>query len=368
MQQIGFRAAALALLALCLLAGRAIADKIDDYVETEREAQHIPGLALLVVDDGKIVKQQGYGLANVEHQVPVKPETIFQSGSVGKQFTAAAVLLLVEDGKLALDDPVRKHLPDAPESWQPMTIRHLLSHTSGLRGMPLDFDYRRDYTEDELLETIFGLRLATKPGYSWGYSNAGYVTLGILIHKVSGVPYGEFLRQRVFEPLGMTATRVISDTDIVANRAAGYRLVDGELKNHKWVSPTMNSTADGSLYFNIVDLAKWDAALDGDALLSDASRKAMWTPQLLFDGKPNKASYGFGWVCVDTPGQRRVAHGGAWQGFTTYIARYLDDRLTVVVLTNLSADSKSDPGKIARHVAGLVRPSLALPSEQSSGE
>jgi CubicO group peptidase (beta-lactamase class C family) len=135
--------------------------------------------------------------------------------------------------------------------------------------------------------------------------------------------------------------------------------VKGELKNQEWVSPTMNSTADGSLYFNLVDLVKWDAALAGDQLLSAASKQEMWTPQMLSSGKPNRAGYGFGWMCTTTPGHRCVRHGGAWQGFTTMIARYLDDRLTVVVLTNLSADSPCDPQKIAHHVAGVYRPKLA---------
>ncbi len=352
------------LLALVSLAGILFApslrgDEVDDYVEAMRQARHIPGLSLLVVDDGKVVKQQGYGLANVEHDVPVKPETIFQSGSVGKQFTAAAVLLLVEDGKLALDDPVSKYLADVPQEWQAMTVRHLLSHTSGLRGMPMNFDYRRDYTEDELLKQIYGLRLAHKPGLMWSYSNPGYVTLGILIHKVSGQFYGDFLQERVFKPLGMTATGIISDANIVPHRAAGYRLVDGQLKNQEWVSPTMNSTADGSLYFNIVDLVKWDAALEGDSLLSAASKQEMWTPQLLSSGKPNRANYGFAWMIGGSEGHRLVEHGGAWQGFTTFIVRYLDDRLTVAVLTNLSADSGPNPGAIAHHVAGMYRPELA---------
>ncbi len=345
-------------LLLLTLAPALAADEVDDFVEAERQRQHIPGVSLLVVDDGKVVKQRGYGLANVEHDVPVRPETIFQSGSVGKQFTAAAVLLLVEDGKLDLDDSVHKFLTDAPEAWQPMTVRHLLSHTSGLHGMPQDFDYQRDYTEEELLDVIYGLRLATKPGRAWRYSNPGYITLGILIHKVSGQFYGDFLEERVFGPLEMTATGVISEADIVPHRAAGYRLVEGELKNQKWVSPTMDSTADGSLYFNLVDLVKWDAALTDDRLLSEASRREMWTPQVLADGQPNKAGYGFGWSFRDVAGHRIVSHGGAWQGFSSLIFRALDDRLTVVLLANLSADA-CDLAPILHHVTAHYRPELA---------
>jgi CubicO group peptidase (beta-lactamase class C family) len=289
--------------------------------------------------------------------VPVTPETIFQSGSVGKQFTATAVMMLVEVGKIGLDDSVRKYLADAPESWQPITIRHLLSHTGGIGGYPKEFDFRRDYTEDELLSSVYGVPLAFEPGTKWEYSNLGYLTLGVLIHKVAGKPYGEFLDERVFKPLGMTATRIISESDIVPHRAAGYRLVNGELKNQEWVSPTMNSTADGSLYFNILDVAKWDAALNGEKLLKRATLETMWTPAVLADGKLNKAGYGFGWAREQVNGHTLIEHGGAWQGFTSHIGRYVDDRLTVVVLTNLAG---ANPGAIGKHVAGLYLPALAL--------
>ena len=199
---------------------------VDSYVETERVAQRIPGLALLVVKDRKIVKSQGYGLANVEHDAPVTSETIFQSGSVGKQFTAAGVMLLVEDGKLALDDPVAKYLKGTPEAWQTITVRHLLSHTSGLGDYPPAFDLKRDYTEDDLLGAICHGKLAFRPGESWSYSNLGYVTLGILIHKITGRHYGDFLAERIFRPLGMTSAQIINEAQIVKGRASGYRLVE----------------------------------------------------------------------------------------------------------------------------------------------
>jgi CubicO group peptidase (beta-lactamase class C family) len=358
-----------AILSLAPLGGAAAELRLDDpaaavdsYVDAERVAQRIPGLALLVVKDGKVVKSQGYGLANVEHDAPVTSETIFQSGSVGKQFTAAGVMLLVEDGKLELDDPVAKHIKGTPDAWQTMTVRHLLSHTSGLGGYAPTFDLKRDYTEDALLEALYAGKLAFQPGESWKYSNLGYVTLGILIHKVTGQHYGDFLTKRIFRPLGMTSTQIINEAQIIPRRAAGYRLVDGELKNQEWVSPTMNSTADGSLYFNLVDLAKWDAALRDERLLKRTSLETMWTPATLANGQPNKAGYGFGWFYKSTSNHRSVEHGGAWQGFTTFIARWLDDGLTVVVLTNLSARD-SNPGKIARQVAGLYVPALSTTPE-----
>jgi CubicO group peptidase (beta-lactamase class C family) len=160
--------------------------RIDDFVRSEMRSQHIPGVSLLVSQDGAVVLAKGYGLANVELQVPVKPETVFQSGSVGKQFTATAVMMLVEEGKIGLDDRVNKYLTNAPPTWGDIRVRHLLTHTSGLGDYPSDFDLRRDYKEDELLTRLMKSPLAFSPGEKWRYSNVGYVTLGILIGKVTG--------------------------------------------------------------------------------------------------------------------------------------------------------------------------------------
>jgi len=323
---------------------------VTDYVKAEMQRQHIPGLSLLVVKGGNIIRAEGFGLANVELQVPVKPETVFQSGSVGKQFTATAVMMLVEEGKIGLDDPLTKYFSDAPASWTDITVRNLLSHTAGLGDYPKDFDFRKDWTEDQELKLVEGIPLAFPPGTNWEYSNLGYLTLGILIHRVTGEFYGDFLQQRIFQPLGMTSTRIISEADIVPNRSAGYQLVKGELKNQEWVAPMINTTADGSLYFSILDLAKWDAALYTEKLLKRSSLDQMWTPVKLKSGQPNKGNYGFGWEIDDRNGHRCIHHNGAWQGFETAIDRYVDDKLTVVALSNLA---ESSPGKIAQHVAEM---------------
>jgi CubicO group peptidase (beta-lactamase class C family) len=323
---------------------------VAEYVKAEMERQHIPGLALLVTRDGKVVRSEGFGLANVEVQVPVKPETIFQSGSVGKQFTATAVMMLVEAGKIGLNDPLTKYFPEAPPSWKNVTVRELLSHTGGFGDYPKDFNFRKDWTEPQLLKLVESIPLAYPPGTKWEYSNLGYLTLGILIHRVSGEFYGDFLRQRIFQPLGMQATRIISEADIVPNRAAGYRLVKGELKNQEWVAPAMNTTADGSLYFSIVDLSRWDAALYEGKLLKRSSFDLMWTPVKLKNGQSNKAGYGFGWFIEERNGHRCIHHDGSWQGFETAIDRYVDDHLSVVALTNLAG---AKPGEITKHVAEM---------------
>jgi CubicO group peptidase (beta-lactamase class C family) len=343
------------------------ADSVDAYVGTEMQRQKIPGLALGIYRDGEIVKAQGYGLANVELNVPVKPETVFQSGSIGKQFTATAVMMLVEQGEVGLEDSITKYFPDAPKRWKSICVRNLLSHTSGLKDYSSDemtkpgglVNLRADYTEAQMLKLIESFPLEFEPGKNWEYCNSNYVLLGILIHRVTGEFYGDYLQERIFVPLGMTATRVISEADIVPNRAAGYRLVHGELKNQEWVSPTLNTTADGALYFNAPDLARWDAALYTEKLLRKSSLTQMWTVAALDNGKPNPGQYGFAWRIHEQNGHRLIEHGGAWQGFTAQISRYVDDRLTVVVLTNLDGDH-CDPEIIAHHVAGLYVPALEV--------
>src|SRR4026208_2250122 len=189
--------------------GRAVERKVDDLGGHEMSAHQIPGVSLAVLRRGKIILLKSYGLANVEHQVPVKAETIFQSGSMGKQFTAAAVMLLVQENKLSLDDKISKYFPDVPPTWKDITIWNLLTHTSGLGDYPPEIDLKRDYTEDELFAAFKKAPLDFQPGSSWNYSNIGYATLGILIRKITGKYYGDFIRERIFEPLQMTTARVI---------------------------------------------------------------------------------------------------------------------------------------------------------------
>jgi CubicO group peptidase (beta-lactamase class C family) len=346
---------------LLLVSSAAAADPTHDFLAGYLARHHIPGLALLVRRDGKVVREEGYGLANVEHAVPVTPETVFQSGSMGKQFTSMLVMMLIEEHQLELDDLVSKYLP-VPPSWSAIRIRHLLSHTAGLGDYPESMSLHRDYTEDELLQIITAQPLLFAPGAKWSYSNLGYVTLGILVHKRTGRFYGDLLRERIFAPLGMTATRIISEAEIIPHRAAGYQLRDGALLNQEWVAPSLNTTADGSLYLTVRDLARWSEALDARKLVGAASYEQLFSPVKLADG--SRAQYGFGWAIATTPtGHRLIEHGGAWQGFTSYIARFVDDRLTVVVLCNLAG---ADVGFLAHRVAGFYEPKLAPPPHRAA--
>lgn len=328
--------------------------------------QRIPGLEVGIYSRGRILLARGYGLADVELNVPVTPETLMQSGSVGKQFVSAAIMMLVEEHKLSLDDSITKYFPDAPPSWKPILIKNLLSHTSGLSEYESDdrtgpngpFYLRLDFTQDQLIKKFYAMPIEWAPGTQWAYRNTNYVILGVLIQKITGERYDQFLHDRIFAPLGMTSTRLISDRDIIMNRSSGYEIdKDGQLKNQEWVSPTFNSTADGALYFNVLDVAKWDAALYTTRLLTQASLDRIWTVYPLNDGKPNPDHYGFGWVITQFHGHKVIEHSGAWQGFTCDISRYPDDSLTVVVLTNLDA-GHSSPEVIAHVAAGMVEPAL----------
>lgn len=323
--------------------------------------QRIPGLALAVVSHGRVIKARGYGFADVELRVPATDSTVFQSGSVGKQFTAAGVLLLVEAGKLGLDDAITKYLPEGEADWRGITVRHLLTHTSGIHEYEEDadsslVDMRHDYTEDELVRVAARHALDFAPGTRWSYSNTGYMLLGVIIHRVSGQFYGDWLSERVFKPLGMGTARVISEADIVHNRADGYRLADGQLKNQEWVAPSLNTTADGALYLTVRDLAAWDRGLTEGRILSSKSRTAMWTPaRLSGDGS---VDYGFGWRIAPYRGHRAIGHTGSWQGFKAVIQRFPDDSLTVIVLANLA---EARPLAIGYGVAGVYRRGLVPP-------
>ncbi|MDX2193704.1 MAG: serine hydrolase [Gemmatimonadales bacterium] len=329
-------------------------DAIDSLVRAEQARQRIPGVAVLVVRRDSVLLARGWGEANVEHAVPVTDETFFQSGSVGKQFTAALVLLLAEEGRLRLDDRAVRWLPSLGPRWRGVTIRHLLTHTSGIPDYgDATLDLRREYTEAALVRLAARLEPEFAPGARWAYSNTGYVLLGCIIRQATGRFYGDLLRERLFTPLGMATARVISDAAIVPHRAAGYELAGDSLRNQAWVSPSLNTTADGSLYLSLRDYAAWDRALRRGALLSASSWQAATTPATLRSGA--RVPYGFGWAVDTVGGQPVFRHGGAWQGFRTSIARYQGRDVTVVVLANLA---QAAPEDIGDRIAQLVDPAL----------
>ena len=208
------------------------ADAVDDYVQPQMRARHIPGVSLGIIRDGKIVKAQGYGAANLELNVPATTATVFEIGSNTKQFTAAAIMMLVEEGKVQLDDKITKYFPDAPKTWNRITVRHLLTHTSGIQNHVAVPGYMNIFktsitsettpARDELLRMFFKLPLEFQPGETCAYDNTGYILLGIIVEKASGKTYWHFLDERIFKPLGMSSTRNTEPQSIIAHRASGY--------------------------------------------------------------------------------------------------------------------------------------------------
>lgn len=322
---------------------------VEAHIEAHMERHKIPGLSVAILRQGTLVHAEGYGLANIEHQARATVDTIYQTASAGKQFTAALILLLAERGILRVDDRIAPHFDTAPAAWNNITVRHLLTHTSGISDEGFgELNLRLDYTDSELVTAIASAPIAFEPGTAWSYSNSGYILLGILIARITGRFYAELLREWIFTPLEMTTARVISEEDIIPNRAAGYRLDGGLLRNQEYVSPTLNRTADGGLYVTILDLAKWDRELRTGTLLSQASREAMWSAVTLTNGATYP--YGFGWSIGSSPRGRMVEHDGEWQGFSTHLARYLDDGLSIMILSNLSDAPVSD---LARDLSTL---------------
>jgi D-alanyl-D-alanine carboxypeptidase len=308
------------------------ADRVDDYLKSEMDQHRIPGLALVIIQDGKAIKTAAYGLANLELNVPVKPETVFEIGSITKQFTAAGILLLAQEGKLSVDDKLTAHLANAPSAWTNVTIRHLLTHTSGIKSYTgLDgFQLTKHLTQSEFIRAIGREPMEFSPGSSWKYCNTGFSLLGYIIENVSGQNYWDFMSERIFQPLGMNATTNRLPALIIPNRASGY-----EQTNHIHINRDYDLTevfSAGAIASTVGDLAKWNTALDSETILKGGSKEQMWTPAKLDDGKPTR--YGFGWYVDKVEGHKNIGHGGSTSGFSATIQRFPDDKLAIIILTN----------------------------------
>ena len=335
----------------------ALPERIDAFIRAEQKRQGVVGLAVGVVHKGRVVLARGYGSANLEHRVPVGTDTLFQSGSLGKMFTAMAVMAQVEAGRVSLSDSVTKYFPDAPASWAPITVRHLLTHTSGIQDVEGQLDERKDYSDDAFARAIYTLPLEFPAGHRWSYSNSGYVLLGILVNRVAGTSYTNVLATEVFKPVGMKTARGISEDDIIPHRSSGYRLVDGEVKHQTWVSPSLNTTGDGSLYFSLQDMLAWDAAVERRAVLSRERWSEILSPVRLESGATHP--YGFGWELLERDGKPLHQHTGAWQGFRTAYSRFIGDSLSIIVLANTD---RARPREFVEGIAAIVNPALAVPA------
>lgn len=339
------------LIALSVLA---FADPADEAVNQFLTKQHVPGAWLVVLKDGKVIKKKGYGMANLELGVHVNSQTMMQTGSIGKMFTAEGILVLVKDGKLKLDDSLASFFPGAPDWWKPITIRHMLTHTAGIpeyEGDKYSLDLKKEYTEDEMVQFAEKMSPDFAPGEKWSYSNTDYMLLGAIIRKLTGKFYADFLRERVFDPAGMKTIRTNSDIDIIANRSQGYDTVKGEWKNQDWVSKSANSTADGTLMASPQDFIAWDQALDSYKVLPKELQDQVWVEQKLNDGKGSH--YGFGWVTQDVHKHHALWHNGAWEGFVAMYARFPQEHVSVALFTN---GSNAHPEGTAFKIAEMYMP------------
>jgi D-alanyl-D-alanine carboxypeptidase len=336
---------------LAALAIPARADKVDDYLAAQMQRRQIPGVALAVIRDGKTIKAQGYGVASLELREPVTPETVFEIGSLTKQFTAACVMLLVEQGKVGLDDSIGKYL-EVPESWKGITVRHLLAHTSGIKNytnLP-GFEASRPLSPLEFIRKLSAYPLASAPGEAFAYCNSGYNLLGFIIEKVTGQSYWQFLRERIFDPLGMASSRSRDQKAVILNRAAGYEKENGKLVNRD--SDLTDVFSGGAIVSTVLDLAKWNAAVDSAKLLPRSHWEQMWTPFKLNSGR--LSLYGFGWRVDDYKGRRNIGHSGSTSGFSASLQRFPDDKLALIVLCN--SGEQNIATTLVRGVADLYFP------------
>lgn len=351
----------IAIFCTCLLSRTsARGDNVDDYVRSAMNSRHIPGLSLAVIHESRIVKAQGYGLAHVEFSVPATGDTVYQIASITKTFTAAAVMILVEEGKLKLDEQITVYLPSLPPSWSAVTVRHLLNHTSGLKNLRDLPELSRLYFERAVIDTISAeavlkqlseFPLQTQPGDKWSYNSTGYFLVKMIIEKLTAVPFEQFLQRRIFQPLEMTCTRFGDSTDVITNcNSMAYLWKTNKLSNVPVFFPAWMYTATG-LNSTVLDLAKWDSALENGKLLKQASLTEMFTASTFSTGKSTK--YGLGWYVQEYRGHRTVAHGG---GDNTYLLRFPDDKLTVIVLCNLFG---ADASSLAHEIASFFLPQKA---------
>ncbi len=294
-----------------------------------------PGAAVIVVIDGKVIVRKAYGLANLETRTPMRPEMVFELGSVTKQFTSTAILMLAERQKLALADDVRKFVPEFPDKHVTISIEHLLTHTSGIKDYTNDPKWpalwRQDLTPMQVVDLVKDVPLEFAPGTRWKYDNTGYTLLGMIIEKASGLTYEEFIRKNLFEPVGMTHSLYGSFTAVIPNRASGYTKGARGWENAPYLSMAQPYAA-GSLMSTVDDLALWDAAVSAGKLLTAPSWKRAFAGYSLADGEDSR--YGYGWQLGAYEGHPIVHHGGGIPGYNVEVLRLPDDRVYVAVLFN----------------------------------
>lgn len=330
--------------------------KLREYMDAQARIKHFSG-SVLVARDDEVLLGEGYGFANLEHEVANTPITKFRIGSITKQFTAMGILLLQDQGKLDVQDPISKHLAQAPDTWSPVTIHHLLTHTSGVPSYTSMPEYGQQMmlhqSLEEMMERFQDKPLDFQPGERFSYSNSGYFLLGVIIERASGQSYEDYLREQVFEPLNMKDTGYDRGEKILKHRAAGYTRRGGQVFHDRYLDMSQPYAA-GALYSTVEDLNRWDQALRARKLLSEKGYEQFF--------RPDKQSYAYGWRVQEQDGHKLISHGGGINGFRTQLLRVVDEKICVAVLTN---SLPSDPGRVANDlVAILLGKSYDVPRER----
>ncbi|HVF29774.1 MAG TPA: serine hydrolase domain-containing protein [Pyrinomonadaceae bacterium] len=323
-----------------------------ELLQKEMKERFISGASVAVSRRGRVVFTKGFGWANIESSIAAGVDTRYQIGSTTKPFTAVAILMLVEDRRVGLDDPVSKYLPNLPTVYGGITIRQLLTHTSGI-NRDLRTGNTDDFTIDDFWKRLATAPVSFEPGKRWEYSNTGYIVLGLVIEAVTKRSFGDFVTDRIFRPLRMKDTSYLEPFSKGRNRAVGYDWIENSFRPSPYFS---GGYAAGGLVSTVADLAKWDAALNTEKLLKRGSLQQMWKPAKLADGKQvsfdfrgRPTSYGLGWFLTERGGRPVAFHGGTVSGFSSQITRFSDSQLTVIAITN----TKSGPDRFG-HAEILV--------------
>lgn len=332
-------------------------DTVERYIKKRVQELHIPGMAIAVLQKGKLIKEGYYGFSNLEYNLPVSSKTVFEIASMSKQFTCAGILLLQQEKKLSVNDKLSKYLDTLPVSWKNITLYQLMSHTSGLRD---DWEESNDYflsnnTNKKMFAAQKNYPLRYVPGEGFTYGN-GPFELGLVIEKVSGKSYAQFMKERIFDPLGMGSTSIYDNRKIIPYRAAGYVWDDSVQTNGNDISPAAEARGDVGVIITLRDLIKWDLALRDDRLLNAESREAMFTPAVLNDG--TYVSYGFGWFIYPMFGVINYDHSGGFRtGFNSDILRIAGKDLDIIILCN---QWHAQASFTSFTIAALVDPSIYL--------
>lgn len=333
------------------------AAELDSLLKSFVDKGGAPSVSIAVIRDGKVEYAKGFGMADLENNVPATPNHVYRLGSITKQFTATIIMQLVQEGKLSLSDTLGKILPSSPEAWRKITIRQLLNHTSGIKNYTdikglFEGRAMKPTTPWEVALTVKNDPLDFPPSSKWNYSNTGYVLLGLVIEKLDNRSYAKSLQTRILNPLGMTSTYFRSEQAVVPNRAQGYSQAPKGFKHAPYLNMDWPYAA-GSMESTVLDIAKWDAALYGNKILQQAWLQKMWTKEKLSTGE--ELNYGFGWGMSEMNGSKVVSHGGGIHGFTTQFTRVIDKRISVIVLENMDDAS---PEILAKKALYIAEPSL----------